>query len=121
MDRIRRLAELSVARGCAFALLGISTFVLGLSGEPGLAVRSAAILLTLMAVVLWHRGRSAEAVHYRRREVWLMMRGRVDLPEERLHTLISGVMRDVYLTYARRVGAPAAGCWMIDLGARLLG
>ncbi|MEW5727496.1 MAG: hypothetical protein AB1918_06695 [Pseudomonadota bacterium] len=121
MDRIRRLAELSVARGCAFALLGISTFVLGLSGEPGLAIRSAAILLTLMAVVLWHRGRFAEDINYRRREVWLMMGSRADLPEDRLHHLISSIMREVYLTYARRIGAPAAACWMVDLGARLVG
>lgn len=121
MDRIRRLANLSVARGCAFALTGISVFVLGLSGEPSLAIRSAAILLTLLAVVLWHRGRFADDVHYRRREVWLLMGRSHDLPEDRLHRVISGVMREVYLTYARRIGAPAVGCWLVDVGARLFG
>lgn len=121
MDRIRRCAELSVGRGCAFALLGIATFAIGLAGEPGLAVRAAAIGLSLLTAVLWGQAQRAESVPYRRREIWLLLDRRHDLPEERAHGVISNIMRDVYLAHARRFGAAAAGCWAIDVAGRLFG
>lgn len=121
MERIRRCAEISVGRACAFAMLGILTFVLGMSGEPSLAVRSAAILLSLMAVVLWMKAHSADTVDYRRREVWLLMGRCHDLPEERAHVVISGVMRDVLDRWAARIARPAAACWVIAVIDRLFG
>lgn len=121
MDHIRRCAELSVGRGCAFALLAVFTFAIGLSWEPVLAIRSSAILLTLTAVVLWHRGRFAHEVDYRRREVWLLMGRKHSLPEDRVHGVISNVMHDVYMRWARRFAAPAIGCWVMEFAARAVG
>lgn len=121
MDQIRRCAELSVGRACAFALLAISTFTFGLSGEPLLALRAGAIGLSLQAVVLWYLAQSADRVPYRRRELWLMLGRRHDLPEERAHGVISNIVRDVYLAYARRFGVPALACWAVDLGGRIMG
>lgn len=121
MEQIRRCAEHSVGRACAFALLAISTFTIGLAGEPLLAVRAGAIGLSLQAVILWYLGQSADRVPYRRRELWLMLGRKHDLPEERAHGVISNIVHDVYMTYARRFGVPAVGCWVVDLGGRLTG
>ncbi|HSV28972.1 MAG TPA: hypothetical protein VLL76_05420 [Candidatus Omnitrophota bacterium] len=121
MDNIRRCAELSVGRGCAFALLAVFTFAVGLSWEPILAIRSSAILLTLTAVVLWHRAQFAHEVHYRRREVWLLMGRTHSLPEDRAHGVISNIMREVYLRWSRRFAAPALACWTVELAVRAVG
>jgi hypothetical protein len=121
MEHIRRCAELSVGRACAFALLGIFTFTIGLAGEPPLAIRACAIGLSLLAVVLWYLAQRAERVPYRRREVWLLLGREHHLPEERAHGIISNIMRDVYVVHARRLGVPALVCWAMDLGNRLFG
>lgn len=121
MENIRRCAEISVGRACAFALLGIFTFTVGLAGEPPMAIRACAIGLSLQAVVLWYLAQGAERVPYRRREVWLLLGREHHLPEERAHGIISNIMRDVFVTNARRYGVPAAGCWVVDLGNRLFG
>lgn len=100
-DDIRRHAELSVRRGCGFALMAIATAMVGFSSEPWIAVRSGAIFVLIAAVVLFWKGWAARARNYRRTEVWLMIEDAPALPRERLQDMIGGALADVYFGHAR--------------------
>ena len=101
-DDIRRYAELSVRRGCGFALMAIVTAMVGFSGEPWIAVRSGAMFVLIAAVILFWRGWHARQRDYRHTEVWLMIEDTPPaLPRERLQTMIGGALADVYFSHAR--------------------
>lgn len=107
MDRIRYFADVSVKRAVSFGLLGIFTVFIGLSHDWLLAFRAAAILLSLLAVVLLHCAWRAPRKDYRRREVWLLLDQWHGLPEHRAHHTISA--RDLpALCRARRLGRRGA-------------
>lgn len=100
-DDIRRYAELSVRRGCGFALMAIATAMVGFSSEPWIAVRAGSVFVVIAAVVLFWRGWTARARNYRRTEVWLMIEDAPALPRERLQDMIGGALADVYFSHAR--------------------
>ena len=100
-DDIRRCAELSVRRGCGFALIAVVTAMVGFSSEPWIAVRSGAIFVLIGAVVLFWKGRHARQRNYRHTEVWLMIEDAPALPRERLQTMIGNALADVYYDHAR--------------------
>jgi hypothetical protein len=100
-DDIRRCAELSVRRGCGFALMAIVTAMVGFSGEPWIAVRSGAVFVLIAAVVLFWKGRGARQRNYRHTEVWLMIEDAPALPRDRLQAMIGGALADVYFSHAR--------------------
>ncbi|TAJ40557.1 MAG: hypothetical protein EPO55_08545 [Reyranella sp.] len=100
-DDIRRYAELSVRRGCGFALMAIATAMVGFSSEPWIAVRSGSVFVLIAAVVLFWKGWTARARNYRRTEVWLMIEDAPALPRERLQDMIGGALADVYFSHAR--------------------
>ena len=100
-DDVRRYAELSVRRGCGFAMMAIVTAMVGFSGAPWIAIRSGAIFVLIAAVVLFWRGFTARSRNYRHTEVWLMIEEPPALPRERLQTMIGGALAEVYFTHAR--------------------
>ena len=100
-DDIRRCAELSVRRGCGFALMGIVTAMVGFSGAPWIAVRVGAMFVLIAAVVLFWRGWTARSRNYRRTEVWLMIEDQPALPRDRLQSMIGGALADAYFSHAR--------------------
>jgi hypothetical protein len=122
MDRFEELANLSIRRGCGFALLAIVTAVTGMAGEPLLAVRSAAILTTLMGVILALKAYNAPTRSYRRTELWIMLdrRHSVDLPRERAQELIGGILREAYVRHAEIAGFAALALWMLTLTMTLV-
>ena len=119
MDRIRQCAQISVGRGVSFGLLAVGTITISFIWDPLLAVRAAAILLTLQAAVLWLLGEAAFRVHYRRREVWLLLDRQHGLPEERAQQVISNIMRDTLHTFARHIGVAAGAMWAFDVAGRV--
>lgn len=114
-DDIRQYAELSVRRGCGFALMAIVTAMVGFSGEPWIAVRAGAVFVLIAAVILYWRGRQARQRNYRHTEVWLMIEEAPALPRERLQTMIGGALAEVYFRYARRAAYVALTMCLIDL------
>lgn len=119
-DDIRQHAELSVRRGCGFALMGIVTAMVGFSGQPWIAVRAGAVFVLIAAVVLYWRGRQAKLRNYRHTEVWLMIEDAPALPRERLQTMIGGALAEAYFRYARLAAYVALAMCLIDvvLGGR---
>lgn len=115
MDEIERLADLSVKRGCAFALLGILTVMTGLSGTPLLAVKSGAILLALMVVVLSFRALFARNQSCRRTEVWIMLGQHNRPPEAHAQRVIGEALHATYWRYAELAAAGSLLLWILAL------
>lgn len=108
MDRIEHLAEISVARGCAFAALAIFTLTVGLLGMPAMALKTAGGAALLTAVILWLKARLAQTRPYKRTELWLMLK-----PAERpgpavAQTVIGRALRECYLKFALRFSTGAS-------------
>jgi hypothetical protein len=112
----RDLADTSIRRGCGFALIGIFTAMVGFSGDPYLAVRCGAFLVTLAAVILYWRGRGAPARNFRDTEVWLMIRHTAPaMPKDRLQRLIGGALTESYFWHARIAAYIAVTMWAVAL------
>jgi hypothetical protein len=99
-DAIRRYAEISVRRGCGFAMIAIVSAMVGASSEPEICFRLGAGSVALMAIVLYWRGRTAPTRNFRRTEVWLMIEDAPALPRERLQSMIGGALAEAYLAHA---------------------
>ncbi|GAB4170999.1 MAG: hypothetical protein OHK0024_07120 [Thalassobaculales bacterium] len=115
LERIREQARLSVGRGCGFGLLAICTFVIGFIPLPLVAARLAAILTTLMAVILvWQAWRSPRR-RYRDTELWIMLDRNHGLPEDRAQGVIMGILGEVYMRHAEATAAGALVLWALSL------
>jgi len=122
MERISYLADLSVRRGCAFAVLGIGTMMIGFSGDPGMALKAGAVLTTLMDVVLLIMARRALSRDHRQTELWCRMGKRHELAvtDERAGEIIRRILHDTLLRYGRITFWAAFGLWLLVLGAWVL-
>jgi len=114
-DQLRRHADNSIRRGCGFALLAVFTFMFGLAGDPYLAVRAGAILMTLAAVVLYWRGSNAPRRNFKHTEVWLAIRDLPALPKDRLQGLIGQALAESYFWHARGAAYVALAMWGVAL------
>ncbi|HLO78097.1 MAG TPA: hypothetical protein VK196_16705 [Magnetospirillum sp.] len=121
MDRIRYFADLSVRRAAGLGLLGIALVVMALHFDRTLSMHALATLLTLEALALFQLGRRAHRVPCQRREVWVLMDGEHGMSDNRVQRIISEIMRETFLAYARRLSGPAAAAWVLDVGMRLSG
>lgn len=112
----REHADLSIRRACGFALIGIFTAMVGFSGDPYLAVRCGAVLVTIAAVVLYWRGQGAPKRNFRDTEVWLMIRNTAPpMHKDRLQRLIGNALADSYFWHARVAATIAVGMWAVAL------
>lgn len=102
MDRIEHMAELSIARACGFAALAIVCLMLGCSPNPALALKVGGVLTLVSASVLAFRGQTAPQRPYTRTELWTILprheRPSVDVAQQ----IIGGVLKRVYLRFARQ-------------------
>jgi Ca2+/Na+ antiporter len=115
LDRIEKLARLSVSRACGFAGLGILVFLVGLSSNLPLALKVAGILALIACLVLLLKALHAPRQHYKQTELWIMLR-----PEERpqqaiAQQVIGTVMRETYFYFALHAGLMAAGLLAVSL------
>ncbi len=100
LKTIEYLAEVSVARGCGFAALGIVTLMVGLADQAYLALQAGGLLTLAMTAILWVRGISAAMTPYKRTELWVMLDA-PDRPQpEVAQQIIGAVLRDTYLRFA---------------------
>jgi hypothetical protein len=94
--------------------------MVGLSGDPYLALRAGAILVTLTAVILYMRGSGAPLRNYRRTEVWLMIRDVPGIkPQERFQHMIGQALAESYYEHARIAAWTALIMWGIALLIRM--
>ncbi len=107
MDRVEYLADLTVKRGCGFALLAIATVMLGLSYDLLLCFKSGAILEALHGSVLAIFAYNAPRWNHRSTELWALLNKGADLPPNYPPELLLEVLRKTYTRYAEYSGAVA--------------
>jgi hypothetical protein len=73
LQRIERLAHISVARGCGFAGLAILVFMIGLSGNMVVALQTGGILCLAVCGILLLKAWLSRRRGYKSTEVWLML------------------------------------------------
>jgi hypothetical protein len=112
MDRIRHFADLSIRRACGFGFLAIGTMAIGASWDSRLAVKTAAIGVTLMASILVWKAFQAPGRNYRDTEVFLLMDQRHDFPEARAQQVFGNVLRERYLWHATMMALTAFMLWL---------
>jgi hypothetical protein len=100
MERIRHCADLSIRRACGFAMIAIWTATTGLAFAPLLAIKGAAIMLSLMAAILFLKGYQAPKRDFRRTETWILMDKQHGLPPDRAQQVIGTVLQDRYFWHA---------------------
>ena len=120
MDRIRHFAQVSIGRGVAFAAFGIVTVMFALLATPLIAVRSGAILFTLLTVVLLLRAWRAPRCNYRRTELWILLDRKHGIEESAAPRVITGVLHDVYMGHAELSAALAALLWLLAIAGSVL-
>ena len=116
LETIEKIAEFSVARACGFAMLAILVMMVGLSGEPDMALKTGGLLSLLISMVLVLKAALAEAKPYRSTEVWLLLK-----PHERPHEavaqrIIALALREAFLRFALYFASGGAAM----LGTQLL-
>jgi hypothetical protein len=115
---LREFADISIRRGCGFALIAVFTAMVGFSADPYIAVRLGAFMVTTAAVILLWRGQTAPRRNFRDTEVWLMVRALNDaprLPKERMQSLIGAALADSYFRHARIAAYIAVTMWAVAL------
>lgn len=121
LERLEALADLVIRRACGFASLAILLVMLSLSFQLVLALRSGAILVTLLWLVLMVKLALVPRQDMRRSELWLMLADRHD-PDARP---IQATLRHAFAARLRwhsdRIGAFAALLWGCYLVLRLKG
>ncbi len=122
LDTIERKAEISVARGCAFAALAVGLLFIGVS-PAGLAIAflvSGALAIAIAVILLAKGGMAARRPH-KRTEVWGMLK-----PDERpqaaiAQVLIARVLRELYLRFAMQAASAGLAFGVASLVCRVLG
>ena len=120
MDRIRYFAELSVLRALGFTGLGLGTLMLGLSFDPTLALKTAAVIMAITGLVLVIKSHNAVHRNYRRTELWILLGREIEFPEHRAQQILGTVLKDTYARYARLILAGALVSWLLSLLTGLL-
>ncbi len=116
LDRIERLAEISVARGCGFAALATALIFVGTlpAGLP-LAFKIAGVAALVTCAVLLLKAWLAKRRPYQRTEVWHMLR----LDERPLpgvaQNIVATILRGVFLRFAQQAAIAAAVMLAISL------
>lgn len=119
-DRIERCARIVLLRALGFTALGIGTLLLGLSGNPALALTTGAILTAITGLVLVCKRHTALTRDYRRTELWLLLDRRHDLREDRAQQILGGTLSMLYGRAAEYVLVIAAVQWLLSVAARLI-
>ena len=74
MERLEALADLVIRRAIGFAALAIGLVVLSLSFQLALALRSGAMLVTLLWLILLLKLAYVPSQNMRHSEIWLVRR-----------------------------------------------
>lgn len=115
MDKLQQLANLSVGRACFFAALAIWAVMMGLISDPVVALKSGAILTSLVVVVLFIKARRSPTRSYRETELWILLDGKLDMPEAAAQRLLSDILKRTFERYALWAAAFALFFWALAL------
>ena len=112
---MRRIAYETVLRACGFASLAIFCVMIGLSFLPRAAFQAGGFLSILMTLVLVLKAREARTKDHRRTEMWLYLPKESRPPQALAQKLVSTLMREIYLQFARWTAIVSIVMWIIAL------
>jgi hypothetical protein len=115
MEDIRRVAYEIVMRACAFGSLAIFCVMIGLSFLPRSAFQAGGFLSLVMTLVLILKAYEARTKDHRRMEMWLYLPKELRPPQAHAQKMISTVMRETYLTFARWSALTSIMMWTAAL------
>ena len=111
--RLRQAADLSIRRGVGFAYIAIGTAMAGMAFDGYLAIKTGAILSTVIVAVLGAKALRAPQQPYKRTELWIVVDKNHGLPEDRAQDVIGNVLRERYLWHAQLIAGLAVALWLI--------
>ena len=115
MEEMRRIAYETVLRACGFASLAIFCIMIGLSFLPRVAFQSGGFLSIVMTLVLVLKAHEARTKDHRRTEMWLYLPKESRPPQALAQKMISTVMRETYLQFARWTAIISIVMWTLAL------
>jgi hypothetical protein len=115
VEEMRRIAYETVLRACAFASLAIFCVMIALSFVPRAAFQAGGFLSILMTLVLMLKAHEARTKDHRRTELWLYLRKESRPPQALAQKLVSTLMREIYLQFARWTAIISIVMWAIAL------
>ena len=115
MDEMSRIAYETVLRACGFASLAIFCVMIGLSFLPRSAFQAGGFLSMTMTLVLIFKAREARTKDHRRTEMWLYLPKEMRPPQALAQKMISSLMRETYLSFARWTAIISIVMWTIAL------
>lgn len=121
MDRIVYFTDVSIRRGCGFGFLAIATSMVGLYTDVVLALRTGAMGVTLMMLILLLKGLNAPSRSYRHTEVWLLLDKSHGLPEQRAQQVFGSILRERYYWHATMTGLAALFLWLLAFVVHVTG
>jgi hypothetical protein len=121
MEHIRRLAWVSVARGCGFGALAIFTLMIGFVTTPALALDFGGVGFLLMAVILMMKAARSDRMPHNHTEIWLMLDRDLRPPPEIAPGVIMRTRREVILRFAQMSATTALCCLLIAAGLQFAG
>ena len=101
MDAIRRAAFVSVSRACGFCALGFFCVMLGFAHDPQRSAQAGSLLFFALALGLIWKAQLALRTNYKKTETWLMLAPEDRPSKDTAQTVLSVILRDVYLLHAR--------------------
>lgn len=107
VETVRIFADFSIRRGCGFALLGVCCTMFAFAFDIRQAFHVGAILVAMIAVVLWLKGLRAPGKPYFRTELWIMLPERPRMGKPELQRLIGGILAERFWWHARAAAAIA--------------
>lgn len=120
MEELQRLAEISVARGCGFAALGIACAMIGFAHDPLPFLKVGGVLTLMLTVVLMHRANTALSRPYKTTELWLMLDPGNRPAEAYAQWVFGTVLREAYLRFAYIAARISVGLWVLTALVSLL-
>ncbi|MEH2494863.1 putative membrane protein YdfJ with MMPL/SSD domain [Bradyrhizobium sp. AZCC 1678] len=121
MEEMRRIAYETVLRACGFASLAIFCIMIGLSFLPRSAFQAGGFLSIVMTLVLVLKAREALTKDHRRTEMWLYLPKESRPPLASAQRVISTIMRETYLMFARWTALISILLWSIALLFSVIG
>ena len=111
MERLEAMADLVIRRAVGFAGLAIVLVVLSLSFQLALALRSGAILVTLVWLILLLKLAYVPSQNMRQSEIWLMVAERHSPDALSMQAAMRTAFAARLRWHADRIGAFAMTLW----------
>jgi len=119
LEYLHKVAFMTIGRACGFGVLAIFCITVSFAFDFLLAARAAAILTTIMTMILLVRAQTALKKDLRKTEMWIYLDENTRPPEPFAQQIGSAILRETYLWFAYRAAAFSIAFWVIAIAISL--